>query len=184
MFLQPLSCRLFCQFFPAPAQLAVLMNHYPFVKLFHSDIETPNRIKSTSYNHILTKVTNSLISAFTGIRFALTVCLAWSVLQYFPTLLRLGFKGSPPASVRAGLLISPHTQTWAATSCMTHVAPKNVLLNSALVRREGSISCGHSENFGGGCETFVAHKGLLKGPWKHFQGDSLYLHSESPCHLP
>lgn len=176
MFLQPLCCRLFRQEF-FPAQLAVFMNHYPFIKLFHSDTETPNGIKSTSYNHILTKVTNSLISAFTGIRFALAVCLAWSVLQYFPTPLRLGFKGSPPASVQAGLLISPHTQTWAATSCMTHVAPKNVLFNSALTRRDGSISCGHSENFVGGCKMSVAYKGLLWGPWKMFQGDALYLHS-------
>lgn len=74
------------------------------------------------------------------------MCLAQSVLQYFPTLLRLCFKGSPPASVQAGLLISPHTKTWAATSCMTHVAPKNVHFNSAPARRDGSISCGHREN--------------------------------------
>lgn len=56
------------------------------------------------------------------LHFALAVCLASSVLQYFPAPLRLGFKSSPPASVQAGLLISPHTQTWAAMSCMTHVA--------------------------------------------------------------
>lgn len=36
--------------------------------------------------------------------------------------LRLGFRGSAPVSVLAGLVLSPHTQTWAATSCATHVA--------------------------------------------------------------
>lgn len=52
-----------------------------------------------------------VVCAVAGIRFELVVCLAWSVLQYFPTPLRLGFKGSPAASVQAGLLISPHTHT-------------------------------------------------------------------------
>lgn len=64
----------------------------------------------------------SVPSLALDLHFALAVCLASSVLQYFPTPLRLGFKSSPPASVQAGLLISPHTQTWAAMSCMTHVA--------------------------------------------------------------
>lgn len=87
-----------------------------------------------------------VVCVVTGIRFALVLCLAWSVLQYFPTPLRLGFKASPAASVQAGLLISPHTQTWAATLCMTHVAPKNVHFNSALARRDGNISSDQGEN--------------------------------------
>lgn len=36
--------------------------------------------------------------------------------------LRLGFRSSSPVSVLAGLVLSPHAQTWAATSCATHVA--------------------------------------------------------------
>lgn len=105
-------------------------------------------------------MTYSLISAIAGIRFALELCLA-VCFNISPIPLRLGFKGSPPASVQAGLLISPHTQTWAVTPCMTHVAPKNVHFNSTLAKRDGSISCGHGENL----EEDVRSLWYTKGPW-------------------
>lgn len=63
---------------------------------------------------------------FVGFTSVLAVPLAQFVFRYSLAALKFVFKGSPPALVQAGLLISPHTSAWAASPCMTHVAIKNV----------------------------------------------------------
>lgn len=76
----------------------------------------------------------------------------------------LSFKGWSPASVRAGLLTGPLAQTWAATLCMTHVAPKNVHFNSALARRKDQRRA--LWKLGGSYKMDEADKGLLSGSMK------------------
>lgn len=116
------------------SHMIAVMNKYPIITLFHWDsierCEIPNGMKSQSHFRTLL---SCLRLPWHWICIS-RVCLAESVLQYFSTPLRVGFKDSAPASVRAGLLISPHTQTWAAASSMTHVAPEDVHFNSALAR--------------------------------------------------